>query len=161
MFDMVYYSVIFVVYVTRSYVILNKESTMSWNKDTLLTLIEAQSNWIVESEGACLTISNDEGIDVFVYVGNQQMVVETALFPAASVKDKNALNELILRSHQLVPLTTIGINSIGDEEYYVAFGALSTDSKESVVLEEIETLFNNVPEFLDLYSDYLNVEMAV
>ncbi|MFT2111266.1 DUF2170 family protein [Marinomonas sp. 2405UD68-3] len=134
---------------------------MSWNKDTLLTLIEAQSNWVVESEGECLNISNDEGVDVFVYAGSQQIIVETALFSAASAKDKNALNELILRSHQLVPLTTIGINKIGDEEYYVAFGALSVDSKESVVIEEIETLFDNVPEFLDLYSDYLNVEMAV
>ena len=134
---------------------------MSWNKDTLLALIEAQPDWVVESEGECLNISNDEGIDVFVYAGNQQILVETALFSTASVKDKNALNDLILHSHQLVPLTSICINKIGDDEYYVAFGALSTDSKESVVLEEIEALFNNVTEFLDLYSDYLNAEIVL
>ncbi|BFM48998.1 DUF2170 family protein [Marinomonas sp. THO17] len=134
---------------------------MSWNKETLLALIESQPNWVAESEGECLNISNDEGIDVFVYVGNQQILVEAALFSTTSVKDKNILNDLILRSHQLVPLTSICINKIADDDYYVAFGALSTDSKESVVIEEIETLFNNVTEFLDLYSDHLNLEMVV
>ncbi|NVK72173.1 MAG: DUF2170 family protein [Oceanospirillaceae bacterium] len=134
---------------------------MYWNKDTLLKLIEIQPDWDVTSEGDCLNISNDEGIDVFVYIGNQQILVETPLFSSASVKDKNVLNDLVLRSHQLVPLTSICINKIGNEEYYVAFGALSTDSKDSVILEEIETLFNNVTEFLDLYSDYLNLEKMV
>lgn len=133
---------------------------MSWNKDALLKLAEAQPSWVVESEGECLNISNDEGIDVFVYVGNQQILAESALFSTSSVKDANALNSLILRSHQLLPLTAISINTIGDEEYYVAFGALSVDSKDSVVIEEIETLFNNVTEFLDLYSDYLNEEVV-
>ena len=132
---------------------------MSWNTDTLKVLIEDQSNWVIETEGGCLTVSNDEGVDVFVYVGGQQILVETPLFAAQSVTDKAQLNDLILRSHQLVPLTTIGIKAIGNEDYYVAFGALSVDSKNSVVIEEIETLFDNVSEFLDLYSEFLNVEI--
>lgn len=132
---------------------------MSWNTDTLKVLIEDQSGWVVETEGECLTVSNDEGVDVFVYVGGQQILVETALFSAQSVTDQVQLNDLILRSHQLVPLTTIGLKMIGDEDYYVAFGALSVDSKNSVVIEEIEALFDNVSEFLDLYSEFLNVEI--
>ncbi|MDB4836941.1 YjfI family protein [Marinomonas sp.] len=134
---------------------------MSWNKSTLLTLIESQNDWLVESEGDCLTISNDEGIDVFVYVGGQQILVETALFSTDSVKDKAALNELILRSHHYVPLTAICINSIAGEDYYVAFGALSVDSKDSVIIEEVATLFNNVTEFLDLYDEHLIAEKAL
>ena len=134
---------------------------MSWNKSTLLTLIESKNDWIVESEGDCLTISNDEGIDVFVYVGGQQILVETALFATSSVKDKAALNELILRSHHYVPLTAICINNIGGQDYYVAFGALSVDSKDSVILEEVETLFNNVTEFLDLFDEYLDAEKTL
>ncbi|TBR38436.1 DUF2170 family protein [Marinomonas agarivorans] len=133
---------------------------MSWNKEALLALAETRSDWVVESEGDCLSIANDEGIDVFVYVGNQQILVESALFATSSVKDVAALNNVILRSHQLLPLTAISVNTIGSEEYYVAFGALSVDSKDSVVIEEIETLFNNVTEFLDLYSDYLNEEVV-
>lgn len=132
---------------------------MSWNTDTLKVLIEDQSSWVAEAEGECLTVSNDEGVDVFVYVGGQQILVETALFAAQNVTDKTQLNDLILRSHQLVPLTTIGLKPIGSEDYYVAFGALSVDSKNSVVIEEIEALFDNVSEFLDLYSEFLNVEI--
>lgn len=133
---------------------------MSWSNTSLKELAEAQANWVVEAEGDCLTISNDEGIDAFVYVGNQQIIVETALFPAGDVTDVAALNGLILRSHHLLPLTAICISPIGDEEYYIAFGALSVDSKDSVVIEEIETLFANTGEFLDLYNQHLTQEHA-
>lgn len=133
---------------------------MSWTKNTLQALVEAQPSWVVDAAGECLTVSNDEGIDAFIYAGQNQIVAETALFPASSVSDAAALNALILRSHQLVPLTTIGINNIGGDDYYVAFGSLSVDSKESVVVEEIETLFDNVTEFLDLFSEYLLEEQV-
>jgi uncharacterized protein YjfI (DUF2170 family) len=128
---------------------------MAWTFDSVKTLIETQENWIVESEGDCLSVSNDEGVDAFVYAGEQQLVVETPLFPLSKVNQPDALNLLVLKTHQLLPLTTIGIKHIGDEDYYVAFGSLSIDSKDTVVLEEIETLFLNVAEFIELYSDYL------
>ena len=133
---------------------------MAWSNDALKTLAESQPAWVVEPEGDCLSISNDEGIDVFVYVGDRQILVETALFPSATVSDTAALNELILRTHHLLPLAAICINKIAGEEYYVAFGALSVDSKDSVVVEEIETLFANVGEFLELYNEHLHGEGA-
>lgn len=133
---------------------------MAWTFDSVKALIEAQENRIVESEGDCLRVSNDEGTDVFVYAGEQQILVETPLFPLVKVSQPEALNQLVLRTHQLLPLTTIGIKHIGDEDYYVAFGSLSIDSKDTVVLEEIETLFLNVAEFMELYSDYLIQEVA-
>ncbi|WP_299265056.1 DUF2170 family protein [uncultured Psychrosphaera sp.] len=131
---------------------------MTWSNTSLKTLAESQPDWVVEAEGDCLSISNDEGIDAFVYVGSQQIIVETALFPASDVTDKAALNDLILHSHHLLPLTAICINKIGDQDYYVAFGALSVASKDSVVVEEIETLFVNTSEFLDLYNQFLTQE---
>lgn len=133
---------------------------MSWNTEALKELAQAQPTWAVAVEGDCLNISNDEGIDAFVYAGEQQIVAETALFPAADVTDVAALNALILRTHSLLPLTTIGINRIGDEDYYVAFGALSTDSKASVIVEEVDTLFSNVSEFVELYSQFINLEIS-
>ncbi len=134
---------------------------MIWNNDTLKALAESQSSWVVDAEGDCLKISNDEGIDAFIYVGGLQILAETALFPAARVTDKATLNDLILRTHHLLPLTTICINKIGGEDYYAAFGSLSVDSKDRVIVEEIETLFANVDEFLELYNEYLNEEAAV
>lgn len=132
--------------------------TKIWTNDTMKALAEQQSGWVVESESNCLSISNDEGIDAFLYAGEEQITVEAALFPLASVGNPGVLNDLILRTHQLLPLTTIGIKTIGNEDYYIAFGALSADSSDAVVIEEVETLFANIDEFLELYSEHLNKE---
>lgn len=132
-----------------------------WTYDSIKDLVEDQVGWVVEAESDCLSISNDEGIDAFLYSGDTQIVVEAPLFSLSSVSNISALNELVLRTHQLLPLTTIGIKTIAGQDYYVAFGALSADSKDSVVLEEIRTLFANVDEFLELYSKYLSVEEAL
>jgi len=131
---------------------------MTWNNEKLRQLAEQHPDWVVEAEGECLSISNDEGVDAFVYVGEKQIVVETILFPVDQVEDEAALNKLILQTHQLVPLTTIAIKNIAGENYYVAFGALSVSSKDEVVVEEIETLFANVGDFLDLYAEHFEME---
>lgn len=128
---------------------------MSWNNDSIVTLAKQQPDWTVEQEGECLSITSDDGLDAFVYTGTQQIIAEVALFPMSEVKDPAALNELILRTHHILPLTAICLKEIAGESYYVAFGALSVDSKDSVVLEEIETLFSNVGEFLELYAEQL------
>jgi len=131
---------------------------MTRSIDSLKLLVESQQDWVVETEGDCLSLSNDEGIDAFAYVGDQQIIIESALFSADSVADTAALNDLILRTHQLVSLTAISISKIDGQDYYVAFGALSSDSKDSVIIQEIETLFSNINDFLDLYGEYLKQE---
>lgn len=128
---------------------------MTTKREDILTLMNEQINFTAEMEGDCISISNDEGVDAFLVVGEQQIVVETVLFPLAAVKDVVALDAVILRSHRLVPLSTIAVSAIGGEEYYVAFGALSVDSKDEVIVEEVEALFGNVSEFLELYSEHL------
>ena len=131
---------------------------MTRSIDSLKLLVESQQDWVVETEGDCLSLSNDEGIDAFAYVGDQQIIIESALFSAESVADKAALNDLILRTHQLLSLTAISIKKIDGQDYYIAFGALSSDSKDSVIIQEIETLFSNINDFLDLYGEYLKQE---
>lgn len=131
---------------------------MAWTYDSIKTLADQQADWVVEGEGNCLSISNDEGVDAFLYAGEEQVVVEAALFPLNSVANADALNELILRTHQLLPLTTVGIKTIGDEDYYIAFGSLSAKSSESEIIEEVNVLFANVGEFLELYCDHLKKE---
>ncbi len=131
---------------------------MTCSIESLKILAESQSDWVVEQEGDCLSLSNDEGIDAFAYVGEQQIIIESALFAADSVDDTAALNDLILRTHQLLSLTAISIKNIDGQDYYIAFGALSSDSKDSVIIQEIETLFSNINDFLDLYSEHLKQE---
>ncbi|GDY24687.1 MULTISPECIES: DUF2170 family protein [unclassified Agarivorans] len=127
---------------------------MSWNSASLELLAKAHPDWTVDNDGGCLCITNDEGIDAFAYIGEQQMLIEVVLFGCDVVTDSAKLNALILRSHHLLPLSAIGIKHIGDQDYYIAFGALSTKSLDEVVIEEIETLYSNVSEFVELYSEF-------
>jgi len=131
------------------------ERNMTTKREHILTLMNEQINFTAEMEGDCISISNDEGVDAFLVVGEQQIVVESILFPLSAVENVAALDAEILRTHRLVPLSTLAVSHIGDDEYYVAFGALSVDSKEEVIIEEVEALFANVPEFLELYSEHL------
>lgn len=131
------------------------EITMTTKREHILSLMNEQINFTAEMEGECISISNDEGVDAFLVVGEQQIIAETILFPISAVNDTAALDADIMRTHHLVPLTTLAVSSIGDAEYYVAFGALSVDSKDEVIVEEVEALFSNVPEFLELYSEHL------
>lgn len=128
---------------------------MSWDFSSLRKLAETQTHWLVESEGDCLSISSDDGLDAFVYIGENQITVESTLFPLSSVENVGAVNDMFLRTHHLVPLTSVAIKTIGGKDYYVAFGSLSVDSKESVFIEEVNSLFANLTEFIDLCSDHL------
>jgi uncharacterized protein YjfI (DUF2170 family) len=129
---------------------------MSWDLPQLEEVLSKRNGWVVHTENGCLFITNEDGLDAYVAVSGAQIVVESLLFPKSQVKDAAALNNEILKTHQFFPLTTIGISSVEDEEYYISFGSLSSQSKEESVIIEIETLFDNVTGFLDAYEDYLN-----
>jgi uncharacterized protein YjfI (DUF2170 family) len=128
---------------------------MNWDLSTIEESLSKQSNWAIHSESDCLFITNEDGLDAYIAVSGAQIVVESILFTSSSVADTNALNEQILKTHQVFPLTTLGITTVEGEDYYMAFGALSSQSKEESIIIEVETLFDNVAAFLDAYEDYL------
>ena len=129
---------------------------MNWDLPQLEKLLSKHEGWAVHPENNCLCVTNEDGLDAYVAVSGAQIVVESILFAKSQVKDTAALNDEILKTHQIFPLTTIGITSVEAEEYYVSFGSLSSQSKEESVMIEVETLFDNVTGFLDAYEDYLN-----
>jgi uncharacterized protein len=129
---------------------------MAWGITQLEALLSQYDGWAVHAENGCLCVTNEDGLDAYVAVSGSQIIVESVLFAKKQVRDIVALNEEILRTHQIFPLTTIGISTIEGEDYYTSFGALSPESKEESIILEVETLFNNVTGFLDAYADYLN-----
>jgi uncharacterized protein YjfI (DUF2170 family) len=128
---------------------------MVWDLSSIEASLSKQTQWVVHTENDCLFITNEDGLDAYVAVSGAQIVVESILFASSAVADSKALNEQILKTHQVFPLTTIGITSVEGEDYYMAFGALSSQSKEESVVIEVATLFDNVAAFLDVYEDYL------
>jgi uncharacterized protein YjfI (DUF2170 family) len=115
--------------------------------------LSANSQFTIEKNGDSLAVTNEDGIDAFLYFGAQQITVISPLFPASDIaeKERAKLNETILKTHMVSPLTSMAINTINGEDYYVAFGALSVDSKLDVVIEEVDVLFANVPDLLEAY----------
>jgi uncharacterized protein YjfI (DUF2170 family) len=128
---------------------------MTWDLKQLESLISNNDELVVTREENCLLIANNDGIDAWLAISGEQILVESLLFSSNEVKDKMALNEEILKTHMIFPLTTVGISQVAGEEYYTAFGSLSSQSKEESVLIEIETLFQNVEAFLDAYQVHL------
>ena len=124
---------------------------MSWDLESIEALFKDHDDFVVTREENCLLIANQDGIDAWLAISGEQILVESLLFAADEVKDKPALDHEILSSHMVFPLTTVGISTIGTEEYYTAFGALSAQSKAESIVIEVETLFQNVASFLDAY----------
>ena len=129
---------------------------MTWDLNQLETLLNQHEDLVVTRQDNVLLIANSEGLDAWLAISGEQILVESILFNTNEVKDTSAFNEEVLRTHMLFPLTTIGISSIAGEDYYVAFGALSSQSKESSIIIEVETLFQNVEAFLDAYQEHLH-----
>lgn len=128
---------------------------MTWDLNSLEALFVKHDSWAVNAENDCLCVTSEDGLDAYVAVSGAQILAETILFAKSQVSDVAGLNEEILKTHQVFPLTTIAITEIDGEEYYMAFGSLSSQSKEESVEIELETLFDNVAGFLDAYEGFL------
>jgi len=129
---------------------------MSWDLSQLSTLLAGHESWSVNAEAECLRLTNENGLEAYIAVSGAQILVECVLFASSQVSDTAALNELILKTHQVFPLTAVGISTIDNEDYYIAFGALSSQSKQESIEIEIEMLFDNVAGFLEAYEDQLH-----
>ncbi|WP_394134640.1 DUF2170 family protein [Aliivibrio fischeri] len=128
---------------------------MTWNITELATTLNKESLWEVKENDNTILITNNDGIEAFLAISGEQILVEILLFSEENVSDIAGLNAFILKTHKLFPLSSIGINQIEQGNYYVAFGALSSHSTEESINIEINTLFNNVEGFLDIYQSYL------
>jgi hypothetical protein len=129
---------------------------MTWTLTQLQELVSKHNDLAVTHEDGTLIITNEDGIEAYLTVSGEQILVETLLFPANQVKDISNLNADLLRTHMVFPLTSAGITTISGEDYYTAFGALSAQSKEESIFIEIDTLFQNVNDMLDAYASHLH-----
>ena len=128
---------------------------MTWDLNQLEALFSDNQDLVVTREEDCLLIANSDGVDAWLAISGEQILVESLLFSVNEVKDKTALNEEILKTHMIFPLTTVGISNVAGDDYYTAFGSLSSQSKAQSITIEVQTLFQNVEAFLDAYAEHL------
>ena len=99
-----------------------------------------------------ITMSEFGDLPLLLSVSGSQILVETLLWPVDEVKDTAAFNELILKTHKLLPLSTFGIRHGPDGRgYYEMFGSLSAGSILESVQFEIETLADNAMQAAEAY----------
>jgi uncharacterized protein YjfI (DUF2170 family) len=94
-------------------------------------------------------------LSVYVAVGGEQIIVEAYLWPVAQVARPDAFNEHVLRTHKLLPLSTISLQNIAGVPSYTMFGALDTHSSLPSLMFEIATLADNVIGATEAYAGFL------
>ena len=106
--------------------------------------------------GILITMAEFGDLPLLMSVSGSQILVETLLWPVDEVKDTAAFNDLILKTHKVLPLSTFGIRQGPDgKDYYEMFGSLSAGSILNSVLFEIETLADNAMQAAEAYQSDL------
>lgn len=110
-------------------------------------------------DSIALTMTKPEhgNLRVYIAVSGDQILVDTTLVEVSKVKEPAAFNNLVLRSRDLFPLSSVGIETLGaGTEVYCMFGALSAASDLTVIVQEVLTLADNVIRAADAFEDYFN-----
>lgn len=106
--------------------------------------------------GILVTMTEFGDLPLLMSVSGSQILIDTLLWPVDEVNDPAAFNEMILRTHKLLPLSTFGVRQgPGGKEYYELFGSLSSGSKLVSVLFEIETLADNAMQAAEAFQSDL------
>ena len=113
---------------------------------------------LVDGSEPCLEIVMKEFGDLPVYlnISGEQIVADAVLWPLSAVKSPDSLNDEVLRTHKLFPLSTISLDRFPDDaDYYTIFGALSSASLLQNIVLEIETLAANAIKATEAYGEHL------
>lgn len=108
-----------------------------------------------------LTMNELGGLPIIIAVTGEQIIVDTLLVEGEDVKDPAGFNAAVLRSRDLFPLSSIGLEQLPDgRDVYSIFGALSSFSSISNIVTEIETLTENIQRATEVFADFFNIEAA-
>ena len=106
--------------------------------------------------GILVTMVEFGDLPLLMSVSGGQILVDTLLWPVEEVDNAAAFNEMLLKTHKLLPLSTFGIRAGPDgRDYYEMFGSLSAGSILESVLFEIETLADNAMQAAEAYQSDL------
>ncbi len=103
-----------------------------------------------------VTIEDRDEFPIYVTASSDQMLCVIYLFDEAQIiADKiHEMNEAMLRLSLPMPLSSFA--KVGNQ--YVVFGALSSDSQDSVILYELETLSDNALDAIEALEQFLKSE---
>ncbi|MFM9385151.1 YjfI family protein [Pseudomonas sp. UV AK001] len=127
----------------------------NWNIDSLYNAFKALDEVasheitlsLIQSAEPSLKLEMNEfgGLPIHIAIAGQQIIVDTVLVDIDSITDVRTFNDAVLRSREMFPLSSIGIETMPNgQTVYNMFGALSADSSLTNVVTEVKTLVDNV-----------------
>jgi uncharacterized protein YjfI (DUF2170 family) len=139
----------------------------NWNIDRLFSALQALDD-VVSNDITLSLVQGSEpsiklemndfgGLPIYIAVVGEQIIVDTVLVDLESIKDVQAFNDAVLRSREMFPLSSIGIESMPNgQTVYNMFGALSSDSSLTNVVTEVKTLVDNVQRASEAFERFFN-----
>lgn len=131
---------------------------MSWTPRLLAEALQTRHelNIDIEYNDHSLIIKmNDYGdLPLNILLTTRQIIIETVICPVSSIHHQNEFNLFLLRNQKLLPLSSVGISRVQQDEYYVAFGALSLNSSLDDVVLEMTTLADNALDLAEITEEY-------
>ncbi|EKR5115213.1 DUF2170 family protein [Escherichia coli] len=122
---------------------------------TALQTVPEQNIDVTNSENALIIKMNDYGdLQINILFTSRQMIIETFICPVSSIRNPDEFNTFLLRNQKMMPLSSVGISSVQQEEYYIVFGALSLKSSLEDILLEITSLVDNALDLAEITEEY-------
>ncbi|HBQ8471444.1 TPA: DUF2170 family protein [Klebsiella pneumoniae] len=133
---------------------------MGWIPQALASALQQAAELNVKidyNDHSFIIIMNDYGdLRLNVLFTSRQIIIETIICPLSAIQRQDLFNAFILRHQKLLPLSSVAIFHLKNDEYYVAFGALSLNSSLEDVVLEIATLAANALDLAELIEQYTN-----
>ena len=133
---------------------------MGWIPRALASALQQAAELNVKidyNDHSFIIIMNDYGdLQLNVLFTSRQIIIETIICPLSAIQRQDLFNAFILRHQKLLPLSSVAISRLKNDEYYVAFGALSLNSSLEDVVLEIATLAANALDLAELIEQYTN-----
>jgi hypothetical protein len=105
-----------------------------------------------------VTLKERGDLDVLMTVSGDQVLCSVLLTPCDAVPAREAFERRVLSVHKLIPLSSFGITTLGETEWYELFGALSARSDAAALVEEVAVLANNAVEAAEWIGEWTEAE---
>lgn len=131
---------------------------MAWTPQLLAEAVQTLPGLNIDieyNEQSLIIKMNDYGdLSLGILFTSHQIIIETVICPVCSINQQNEFNIFLLRNQKLLPLSSVGISRVQQDEYYVAFGALSLNSSLDDVVLEMTTLAENALDLAEITEEY-------
>lgn len=131
---------------------------MTWSPQALATALRTADGMnidLIDNDNSIIIKMNDYGdLQLSVLFTSRQIIIETLICPVSRIPNQAEFNVFLLRNQKILPLSSVGISRVQNEEYYVVFGALSLGSSLADVTLEMTTLVENALDLAEITEEY-------